>query len=485
MSDLSIKATRGMLWSLSENLGLYFMQFIFSIVLARLLLPEQFGLIGMLTIFIMVAQSILDSGFGSALIQKKDATQVDSSSVFYFNLVIGLCLIILLWFIAPLIAQFYSQPLLTPLTRLLSINILINAFRLVPNTYISKQINFKALFKINLTSVVFSGSIGVGMAFKGFGVWSLVGQSLSDGFIRMILTWRASGWKPILEFNLNSLKSLFSFGSRLLASGLLDTFFTNLYQLFIGKVYNATDLGFYVRAQSMENVAVQPTGTALSRVLFPALVPIQNDKDRLKQAYRKIMTTAVFLHFPLTIGLIALARPLIIFLMTDRWAPSVPYFQLFCLVGLFWPLHVLNLNITYVLGRSDVFFKLEITKKIITILAILITFHFGIAALIYGQIFTSFFAYILNSYFSGKLIGYSTKQQIHDIYFYLLISILMGGAMYIIGSRFVHELPNIMAQIFTGVVIYSVINYLVKKSVITDVVKLARQVIKTPSVYPS
>lgn len=480
-SDISIKATRGLLWSMAENLGLQFVQFVFSILLARLLLPEQFGLIGMLTIFILLAQSLLDSGFGLALIQKKDASHLDACSVFYFNLLIGSMLTITLWLGAPLIARFYAQPLLTQLTRFLSPIIIINAFRLVPTAILTKQMDFRAIFKANLSAVIISGVVGTAMAFLGYGVWSLAAQSMLDLLIRMLFVWRISLWRPAWIFSIPSLKTMFSFGSRMLFSGLLDTFFNNIYQLFIGKVYSSADLGYYARAQGMHSMVVQTTGGALGRVIFPALVPIQDDKPRLKSAYRKIMTTAVFFHFPLIIGLAAVAQPLIILLMTDRWAPSIPYFQLFCLVGLAWPLHVLNLNILQVTGRSDLFFRLEIAKKLLIVLALIITFRFGITGLLYGQIASSIGSYILNSYYSGKLIGYSTAQQIRDVYPFLLMSVVMGILMYFVGDAVHPMFLKLVAQVGTGLALYFIASLFLGQSIIREVFRLFRNVLSVQS----
>lgn len=479
-SELNLNITRGLIWSLAENLGLQAMQFVISIILARLLLPAQFGLIGMLSLFMAVAQSLLDSGFGSALIQKKDADQLDACSAFYFNLAIGAFLILLLWFSAPLIAHFYAQPILTNLTRLLSLNILINAFRLVPSAILTKQMDFRVIFKISVIAVIVSGTVGVILAFKGFGVWSLATQSVLETLLRTFLVWHASRWKPAWIFSLKSLKTMFAYGSRLLFSGLLDTIFNNVYQLFIGKVYTPIDLGYYVHAQSMETVAVQPTSSALGRVMFPAMVNIQDDKARMKQSYRKIMTIAMFFHFPLMIGLIVVAEPLITLLFTQRWAPSVPYFQLFCLVGLLWPLHVLNLNTLQVTGRSDLFSRLEVVKKVLVVVAIAVTYRTGITALLYGQIATSVVSYFLNCHYSGELIDYSTVEQVRDSIPFLLIAIGMGIVMFFAGRAIHPDLPKLLVQVTAGATFYLSMDYLLGWSVLTEVLNLVHNAIRKP-----
>ena len=364
------------------------------------------------------------------MIQKKDASHLDTCSVFYFNLVVGILMTALLYGAAPLISQFYGEPLLTPLTRFLSLNILINAFGLVPSTILTKRIDFKALFKVSLVSMVISGIVGVGLAVKGVGVWSLAVQSVLATLIRAMLLWQASHWRPSLIFSRVSLASLFSFGSRMMLSGLLDTFFLNIYQPLIGKLYSAADVGYYVRAQTLQAAAVQPTGSTLGRVMFPALSPIQDDAARLKRAVRKILTTTLFFQFPLMIGLIVVAGTLITLLLTDRWAPSIKYFQLFCIAGLFYPLHVINLTVLQVIGRSDLFFRLEVVKKALVLLAIAITYRWGITAMLWGQVATAAVAYLLNSYYTNRFIGYSTAQQIRDGLPFLLMSILMGAAWF-------------------------------------------------------
>lgn len=478
MSELTIKATRGMFWSLAENLGLQATQFVISVILARLLLPEQFGLIGLLTLFIALAQSILDSGFGTALIQKKETNQLDFCSVFYFNLLIGIVLILVLFGTAPIIANFYNQPILAPLTRFLSLGVLFNAFSLVPMAILNKRIDFKALFKVSLISVVISGGVGISLAVNGWGVWSLAVQSVLNTLIRAGVLWITSRWRPSLAFSKASLRSMFGFGSRMMVSGLIDTFFVNIFQPLIGKLYSVADVGYFTRAQTLQAAAVQPTGAALWRVIFPALSPIQNEKERLKNAVQKITKYVVLLHFPLMIGLIVIAYPLVIVLMTERWAPSVLYFQLFCVVGILWPLHVINLNNLTVLGRSDLFLRVEIIKKIMIVAAIAITYRWGITALLLGQVVASIGAYFINCYYSGKLLDYSAWKQIRDFFPFLCMAIVMGSVMYIAGISIQPLFIRGIAQIFTGVLVYAGLNILFSKSILIEIFTLTRSTLK-------
>jgi O-antigen/teichoic acid export membrane protein len=477
MSNYRQRTINAMLWSISERFSLQGVQLVVSIVLTRLLEPLHFGLIGMLSLFMALAQSILESGFGSALIQKKDAKHIDNCSIFYFNILIGVVLTFFLILSAPVIAAFFDQPILIPLTRFLSLNIFINGFTLVQSTLLIKQMNFKSQLKINLISVNLSGLIGITLAYLGWGVWSLAIQSVLNTLIKSFLYWISSNWKPSLVFSFTSLGSMFSFGSKLLISGLLDTFFQNIYQALIGKMFSVSELGFYVRAKTMEQTAVTATSSSLGIVLFPALTPLQDDVVRLKQAYRKTIGVSLFFHFPFMFGLIGISDPLIRILMTDKWAESIPFFQLLCVAGLLYPLQVLNLNILKVKGRSDLFLRLEIIKKAIVILAIIITYRWGIMGLIYGQIVSSLFAYFLNSYFSGKLVNYSMKDQVRDIIPSFVTAGIMGCVLLLSKQFFaIPPLYQIIILIIEGIFTYVVLNILIKSDAMKESSKISKSV---------
>lgn len=474
MTNLKQKSINGMFWTISERMSVQVVQFVVQIILARLLEPAQFGLIGMLMIFTAVAQSIMDSGFGSALIQKKDADQTDASSIFFFNLLLGIILAIILTLLAPLIAQFYNQPILTPLTRALSITLILNAFSLVQTSLLAKRLDFKTQMKTSLLAVFISGVVGIVMAFRGFGVWSLVAQMISKSLFQAIFLWIFSTWRPTAVFSVSSLKTMFSFGSKLLFSGLIDTIFSNIYQTFIGKVYSPADLGYYSKAKSFEKTAVQVSGSSLGNVLFPSLVHFQDDDAGLKRAYRKTIRLSLFLHFPLMVGLWATADSLFRLLLTDKWAPSVPYFQLLCVAGLLYPLHVLNLNILKVKGRSDLFFRLEIVKKAFLVLALLLTYRHGILAMLYGSIITSIIAYLLNSYYSGHLIDYSHLDQIKDLFPSFTSAFLMGVGMYFIGFLPIeNHLLMLSLQTITGVILYYLISLKTSSTELKEVKSIA------------
>ena len=456
MADSLRSKTLGALsWSFLESIGVQGVRFIVGIVLARLLFPEQFGLIGMLMIFMAVAQSFLDSGFGAALIQKRDATQTDTCSIFYFNIPVGLAAAGLLCLIAPWIAAFYNQPILTPLMRALSLTIVINSFGLIQGTILAKQINFKTLTKVSLIASIMSGIIGVTLAATGFGVWSLVIQQISSAFFRTVFLWLSSDWRPAFIFSLKSLREMFSFGSRLLASGILNQMFDNLYSLVIGKLFSATDLGFFTRANTLAELPSQTLSGMVGRVTFPVFSTIQDDPARLKRGMKKALTTLVLVNFPMMIGLAAIARPLVLMLLTEKWAECIPYMQLFCFLGLSYPVHAINLNLLQALGRSDLFLRLEIIKKVLIVVSIAVTWRWGISAMICGRIAIGIISYYLNSYYTGVLIGYPIREQLRDLFSYLIMAALMGLMVYAAGLLPFRNLWSmLLVQITIGIVIY-------------------------------
>jgi len=456
--DIKRAATHGLFWSFFERIGHQGIQFVISIILARLLLPEQFGLIAMLTIFIAVAQTFVDSGFGSALIQKQNTTYLDECSIFFFNIIVGFLVAGLLFLSAPWIADFYQAPLLSPLTRVLSLNLIINAFGIVHTTLLTKQIDFKTQMKVSILATVLSGSIGVTMAFKGYGVWSLVVQSIGSNLFRTILLWVFLPWRPSWIFSSVSLRSMFSFGSKLLFSGLLDTVYTNLYLVVIGKIFSAADLGYYSRAEQTMRLPLNNLYSIVGRVTFPVFSSMQDDKARLKRGTRKGLSTLAMVNFPLMIGLAVVARPLVIVLLTDKWLPCVPYLQLLCMAGLLYPLHAINLNVLIAQGRSDLFFRLEIYKKAMITAAIFLTWRWGISALIYGQIATSVIAYYMNSYYTGKLVSYPAVEQLKDIVPIFGLASIMGFGVYLSGYFHIqNSMMLLFSQVSMGVVLYIIL----------------------------
>lgn len=453
--SLKSRTTHGLYWSFLDRIGQQGIQFIISVILARLLLPEQYGLIAMLSIFMAVAQGFIDSGFNSVLIQKKNSTHLDECTIFYFNLGVSLLAVGLLWIGAPLIAAFYKMPSLIILTRVLSVNLVIYAFESVQTALLTKHINFKMQMKLTMTATILSGTIGVILAYKGFGIWSLVVQSIIGNAVRTGLLWFFQRWRPSLQFSFQALSSMYSFGSKLFFSGLLEKMYNNLFALIIGKVFSAADLGFYARANQLQQLPAENIAGPISRVTYPVFSSIQDDKPRLKRGVRKALATLVMFNFPLMVGLASVAKPLVVLLLTKKWLPCVPYLQLLCGIGMLYPLHVINLNVLMAQGRSDLFFRLEILKKIVGVTLIAITYRWGILIMIAGQIVGSIICYFINSYYSGVLLEYPIKEQLQDLWRSLALSTVMGMCVYLLGlMQLPGALVRLMVQVAGGTAIY-------------------------------
>jgi teichuronic acid exporter len=475
VTTLKEKTVGALFWSFFERIGQQGIQFIIIIILARLLAPAEFGLIAMLTIFMAVAQSFTDSGFGLALVQKKDVTHVDECSIFYFNIFVGILGAGLLWLAAPWIADFYHEPLLILLTRTLSLNLVINAFGFIQTSLLTKRIDFKSQLKISLIATALSGFIGITLAYQDYGVWSLVAQSLSQNFFRVCLLWLFFRWVPSLSFSFSALRSMFPFGSMLLFSGLLETIYQNIYLVVIGKLFSSTDLGFYGRARDFSQLPVQNISFSVGRVTFPAFSSIQNNKIILREGVRKALSMMATLSFPMMIGLIVVARPLVLVLIGEKWLPCVTYLQLLCIVGILYPLHIIHLNVLIAQGRSDLFFKLEVLKKIIAVMAICITYRWGITAMIIGQVATSIIAYYLNSYYTGKLLNYSTFAQFKDVTPTLIISCIMGCVAWgLVFARLSNSYVLLVSQIVLGAGVYIGLCCLTRNDTFLEIFGLVR-----------
>lgn len=455
MSELRQKTIKGLLWSTADNVGVQLLQFVITVFMARQLFPEQYGLIAMLAIFMDIAQAVVESGFGSSLIQKKDPTQLHCSSVFYFNVFMGLLMAGVLCLSSPFIASFFNQPILVGLTCFMSLNLVINAWASVQTSLMIKNLNFKVQTKVNLLSTILSGTIGVFMALYGYGVWSLAVQNVGATMFRTIFLWIFNSWRPAKIFSFEILGELFGYGSRLLAASLLDVIFSNLYQLVIGKIFSARDLGFYTQANRIKQMPTGSITAIVSKVTFPVFALMQAEPTRFKNALQKSVTLLGLVNFPLMIGLAVCARPMVIVLFTDKWAPAIPYVQLLCIVGMLYPLQVINLNVLKATGRSDLFFRLEVIKKVITVVNIVVCYRWGILGIIYGQIVGAFISYWLNSYYTGDLIGYNMSEQVMDSLPYLLVAVIMGVIVMLI-PHFVNleYLPLLVLQVGSGTVLY-------------------------------
>ena len=454
MTNLKQETAKGFLWSAVERFSVLGLQFLMGLVLARLLLPSDYGLVGMLAIFLAISQTFVDSGFSSALIQKKNRTDTDYSTAFFFNIGIGLFFYLILFFTAPLIAKFYNIPELNSLTKVIGLNVFITSLAVVQRAKLTIKLDFKTQAKASLTSVFIGGCVGIAMAYKGYGVWALVVQSLLRNGLNTLFLWLLSKWMPKAVFSKSSFKELFSFGSKLLGAGLLNTIFQNIYLLVIGKLFSASELGFYTRAQQFQKMPSQNITSIIQRVTFPVLSSIQDDDEKLIKAYSNFIRLSAFVVFPLMIGLAVVAEPLIRLILTEKWMPTVPLLQLLCIAGMLYPVHAINLNILNVKGRSDLFLKLEIIKKLLITFAILITFSFGVKAMVIGQILTSFISFFINTHYSSKMINYGAWKQIKDMMPIIFITLLMAFGVWGVMLLGFSDILKLLIGIVVGIIIY-------------------------------
>lgn len=476
MSDnLKNKTLHALFWSAAERISLQAIQFVVSIILARLLLPEEFGLIAMLVIFIAIADAFINSGFGQALIQKKEATHIDECSIFYFNVILGFLFAGLMSLAAPWIANFYNQSQLILIIYALSFNLIFSSLGLIQVTLFSKHLNFKVQQKVSFISAIGSGTIGVTMALNGFGVWSLVIMQLSNTMFRTSLLWLFSTWRPSWVFSLDALRSMFGFGSRIFLVGLLNALFVNIYSLVIAKLFSPMALGFYTRAESLQRLPVLTIAGVINQVTFPMFSSIQDDKPRLKRALSKALNMTNLIVFPMMVGLAIVAKSFILVLLTEKWLPSVPYLQLFCVIGMLYPIQAINLSVLNAQGRSDLFLRVQIFLYVLITINIFITYSWGIIAMIYGQIVVSSLGCYLCTYYTQKLLDYSIIEQIIGLIPSLALSGLMGIGVYALQyASITDELVLLIAQIITGIVIYTGLCYMFRISSFIEIIKLIK-----------
>lgn len=422
--------------------------------MARLLTPKDYGLVGMVAIFIAVAQSLVDSGFSQALIRKQNRTETDNSTVFYFNIVVGILLYLVLFAIAPLVADFYDSPELTALMRVICLSVVFNSFVVVQRALLTVNIDFKTQAKASLTAAVVSGVIGIGMAYSGFSYWSIVAQQLVNLGLNVLLLWTFAHWRPRWTYSWNSFRELFSFGSKLMASGLLDVVYRNMYLLVIGKVFTASSLGYYTRAHQFAEFPSSNLTGILQRVTYPVLCQIQDDDERLAQIYRRFLRLSAFLIFPLLVGLSAVAEPFVLLLLKEQWLFAATLLQIICFAMMWYPIHAINLNLLQVKGRSDLFLRLEIIKKAIAVLILCVTIPMGLIAMCVGQILSSLIALIINTNYTGKLIQVGFLRQMRDLLPTLLLSLSMWGVVYGITSCLSGTILQLIVGIVAGMVYY-------------------------------
>lgn len=430
--SLKDKTVKGVIWSSVERFSVQGIHFIVMLVVARLLEPKDFGLVGMLTIFMAVSQSLIDSGFSQALIRKLDRTDTDQCTVFYFNIVVSLCLYLILYLIAPFVANFYNEPQLILLMRVLCLMVIINSMAVAQRAIYTATLNFKTLAKATFSADVVSGVVGIYMAWSGYGVWSLVGQQLTSATANTLMLWWYSSWRPKLIYSWKSFRELFTFGSNLLLSGLLDTIYNNIYQIVIGKIYSAANLGFFTQAKHISALPSSNLHGIIGRVTYPVLSTLQDDDERLAANYRKILRMSAFIIFPLMCGLAGVSRPLINILLGTKWDFSATLLVPICMAMMWYPVHAINLNLLKVKGRSDLFLRLEVIKKVLGVSMLVATAPFGLVVMCYGSIANSIIALTINTYYTGKLIHVGFVRQMRDLSFTLLLSLTMFAIVYVL-----------------------------------------------------
>lgn len=465
-------------WRFLERCGAQGVTFIVSIVLARLLDPNVYGTVALVTIFTTIMQVFVDSGMGNALIQKKDADDLDFSSVFYFNMAMCSVLYLIMFFAAPFIASFYKMPELTAIVRVLSLVVVISGVKNVQQAYVSRHLMFKRFFFSTLGGTIGAAVIGIAMAYLGFGVWALVAQMLFNAAVDTSILWITVKWRPKKMFSFKRLKSLFSYGWKLLVSSLIDTVYNDLRQLIIGKKYSSGDLAYYNQGKKFPQLIVTNINTSIDSVLLPTMSKAQDNMAAVRSMTRRAIKTSTFLMMPAMIGLAVCAEPLVRLILTDKWLPCVLFLRIFCITYAFYPIHTANLNAIKAMGRSDLFLKLEVIKKAVGLIAILITMWISVSAMAYSFLITTILNQIINAWPNKKLLSYSYIEQVKDMLPQIILSLIMGTAVYAVSFLQLNASITLMIQIPLGVVVYwggSKLFHIESYTYIVDMVKNFRK----------
>lgn len=457
-----MKVFSNFIWRFAERCGAQLVTFIVSIVLARILTPSDYGTIALVTVFTTILQVFIDSGLSTALIQKKDADDLDFSSVFYFNFVICIILYLIMFVSAPFIADFYKDSSLVSIVRVISLTLIISGVKGVQQSYVSRHMLFKRFFFSTLGGTIFSAVLGIIMAYAGFGVWAIVFQQLSNNAIDTLILWITVKWRPIKKFSWSRLKNLLSFGWKMLASSLLDTVYNNLRNMIIGKLYTSADLAFYNQGDKFPKLIVTNINTSIDSVLLPTMSNEQDNHVRVKDMTRRAIKISTYIMAPLMIGLAFCAKPIVQIVLTDKWLPCVPYLQIFCISYLFWPIHTANLNAIKAMGRSDLFLKLEVIKKFMGMILLLITMNISVMAMAYSLLISGLISQVINSWPNRYLLKYSYIDQIKDILPNIVMALIMGGFVYFISYLNLPILVSLVVQISSGGIIYLMLSILTK-----------------------
>lgn len=479
--SLKEKTVKGVGWSAIDSIARYGITFFVSIVLARLLSPDEYGLIGIITVFITVFNGIVDGGFTNALIRKQDVADQDYNTAFITNLVVSVFLAILLFLLSPLIAAFFEREELTMLTRVMSVIVVVNGLAIVQKAKLTKKVDFKTQTKITLIASVASGAVGIVLALIGFGVWALVGQQITNQSLNTLLLWIFSRWRPTFVFSVASFRELWGFGWKLLVSGLIDSIWREIYQVIVGKFYSTETLGQYTRGQQFASLFSTNISAVVQRVSYPVLSSIQDDKTRLKDGYKRVIKTTMMVTFACMLGLAAISKSMVYVLIGEKWLPCVPMLQIICFQMMLYPLHAINLNMLQVQGRSDLFLKLEIIKKTIGVIPLCLGIFIDIYWMLWGSVIVGFISYYLNAYYSGPFLNYSVWQQIKDILPSFVISSIMALAVFAVGMLPITPYVLLFIQFIAGVLVLLLIcetvklpDYLELKSIVSSIINNKR-----------
>lgn len=468
-ASLRALTSKGLVWSAVEKFSVQGITFIIQLVLARLLAPTEYGIIAMLAIFIQIAQILIDGGFANALIQKKDCNDLDYSTVFYFNILIAVVAYLILFLSAPLIADFYKITQLDVVLRVLSIVLIVNSLSIVQKTILVKRVDFKSQAFSSFTSSLLSGILGIILAYHGFGVWALVWQQISNSFFALVFYSCIVRWTPLLKFSRESFNGLFSFGSKLLVSSLINTVYRNIYAIVIGKKYSSEDLGLYSRAEQFALFPSYNIATIISRVIFPIFSKIQDDNEKLKIAYRKTIQYSSFIIFPLMFGLASISEPFILYFLTDKWEGAIVLLQILCFDWMFDHISALNLNLLYVKGRSDLALKLEIIKKTYAIIILFSTLPFGLVWMCLGRVLYSISAIFINAYYTRQLIQLTVWQQLKDIMPYVIASFIMAVIITCVLCLISPILIKLVIGVLLGGVFYFLFSKIFFRTIVNDI----------------
>lgn len=474
MANNSLKdiALKGVMWSAIDRFASQGISFIVSIVIARLLTPHDYGLVAMVAIFISIAQAFVDSGLSSAIVRKKDRTAIDISTAFFANIIIGFICYIILFFVAPYIAQFYHENELCSIIRVMGIIFFLFSFSNIQQAVLSIQIDFKTKTKISLLSVLISGTLGISLAFLGYGVWSLVFQQVVFAFSRAIFLWIFVRWRPILKFSQKSFRSLFSFGSKMLLTGLINSVFNNLYSIVIGKTFSATNLGYYSRAEQFAQFPSSNISNIIKGVTFPAMAMIQDEEDRFKANYYRIQNILSFIVFPLIIGLAAVSTPFILLLLSEKWLYTAKLLQIVCFALMWYPIYMQNLNFLEVKAKGVDILKSEILSKTLGIIMLFLLIPIGIEAICWGQVATNVISVLFSSYYIKRLMKDSYINVFKPIVINFIFAIIMGLICYFVQKPLDVPAIQLSVGIVVGVISYFLLQLSFNRTFTISVFKL-------------